>query len=284
MRSLLLATLRISVPYVLGALGGVWSERAGVIAIGLEGMLLMSAFAATLGAFFTHSALAGVAAGMAGGVILAGLYALLALRFRGNQIECGVALNLFADGATRFLLKSLFGSSSNSPVINAWGQLAVPMVAVTVVAVVASQLALGRTRFGLRVRAVGEHPQAAASLGVSVARVRWAAVLLGGALAGLGGAWLAADQHQFVAGMSNGRGYIALAALIFGGWRPRTAALAGLLFGFAEAGEIALQAAGLGVPGYLVQMLPYVLTVVTLVGVGGRARTHGRTPAALGKP
>jgi simple sugar transport system permease protein len=280
MRSLLFATLRISVPYVLGALGGVWSERAGVIAIGLEGMLLMSAFAATLGAFFTHSALLGVGAGMAGGVLLAGLYALVALRFRGNHIECGVALNLFADGTTRFLLKSLYGSSSNSPVISAWGQLAVPMVAATVVAVLASHFALGRTRFGLRVRAVGEHPQAAASLGVSVARVRWAAVLLGGALAGLGGAWLAADQHQFVAGMSNGRGYIALAALIFGGWRPRTAALAGLLFGFAEAGEIALQAAGLGVPGYLVQMLPYVLTVVTLVGVAGRSGA----PAALGKP
>ena len=119
MFSLLAAVLRISVPYVLGALGGLWSERAGVVALGLEGMLLTSAFTATLGAYFTHSALLGLVAGVAGGVVVAALYALLVLRFRGDQIVCGVALNLFADGATRFLLKALFGSSSNSPVIGA---------------------------------------------------------------------------------------------------------------------------------------------------------------------
>lgn len=280
MTAFLAAVLRISVPYVLGALGGVWSERAGVIALGLEGMLLSGAFAATLGAFYSHSPVVGLLAGMGGGALLALLYALLVLRFRGEQIVIGVALNLFADGATRFLLKSLFGSSSNSPVIGAWGQLAAPIVLATVVAVVASHFLLQRTAFGLRVRAVGEHPQAAASLGVGVARVRFSAVLLGGALAGLGGAWLAADQHQFVAGMSNGRGYIALAALIFGGWRPTVAALAGLLFGFAEAGEIALQAAGLGVPPYFIQMLPYVLTMVALAGLTRRPRA----PSALGKP
>jgi simple sugar transport system permease protein len=280
MFSLLGAVLRISVPYVLGALGGLWSERAGVIALGLEGMLLASAFGATLGAHYGHSAVAGLGGGVAAGVLVAAFYALLVLRFRGDQIVCGVALNLFVDGATRFLLKTIFGSSSNSPVIGAWGQLAAPMVAVTVAAVIGSQFLLVRTRFGLRVRAVGEHPQAAASLGVGVARVRWAGVLLGGALTGLGGAWLAADQHQFVAGMSNGRGYIALAALIFGGWRPRTAALAGLLFGFAEAGQIALQAAGVGLPGWLVQTFPYVLTMAALAGVV----TGPKAPAALGKP
>jgi general nucleoside transport system permease protein len=274
------AVLRISVPYALGALGGVWSERAGVIDIGLEGMLLGGAFAATAGAFFTHSAAGGLASGMAGGAALAALYALLVLRFRGDQIVCGVALNLFADGATRFLLKALFGSSSNSPVVAAWGQLAVPVVIATVVLVVLSQWALARTRFGLRVRAVGEHPAAAASLGVSVERVRWLAVLGGGALAGLGGAWLAADQHQFVAGMSNGRGYIALAALIFGGWRPVWALLAGLLFGFAEAAQIALQAAGIGLPAWLVQMMPYILTMLALAGF---RRRRVAAPSALGR-
>jgi ABC-type uncharacterized transport system permease subunit len=273
------AVLRISVPYVLGALGGVWSERAGVVAIGLEGMILSSAFAATLGAYFTHSAAVGLISGMAGGALLAALYALLVLRFRGDQIVCGVALNLFADGATRFLLKAIFGSSSNSPVIGSWGQVAVPVVLATIVCVAGSHFVLHRTAFGLRVRAVGEHPEAAASLGVGVVRVRFLAVLLGGALAGLGGAWLAADQHQFVAGMSNGRGYIALAALIFGGWRPRTAAWAALFFGFARAGEIALQAAGLGVPPWLIQMLPYVLTMVALAANFRRPAA----PAALGK-
>jgi general nucleoside transport system permease protein len=127
---------------------------------------------------------------------------------------------------------------------------------------------------------VGEHPEAAASLGVTVSHIRWAAVLLGGALAGLGGAWLAADQHQFVAGMSNGRGYIALAALIFGGWRPLYAALAAVFFGFAEAGEIALQAAGIGLPGWAIQMVPYVLTMIALAGAFSRTRP----PHALGRP
>src|SRR5438105_3991701 len=168
MFSLLGAVLRISVPYVLGALGGLWSERAGVVALGLEGMLLTSAFTATLGAYYTHSAVLGLIAGIAGGVLLAALYALLVLRFRGDQIVCGVALNLFADGATRFLLKSQFGSSSNSPVIGAWGRLAAPIVVATVLCVIGSHFLLGRTRFGLRVRAVGEHPQAAASLGVGI--------------------------------------------------------------------------------------------------------------------
>jgi simple sugar transport system permease protein len=278
--SFLAAVLRISVPYVLGALGGVWSERAGVIAIGLEAMLLGGAFAATLAAFFTHSALAGVSAGVSGGMVLAALYALLVLRLRGNQIVIGVALNLFADGATRFLLKSVFGSSSNSPVISAWGQLAAPMIFLSILLVIGSHLLLSRTRLGLRVRAVGEHPAAAASVGVKVLGVRWSAVVLGGALAGLGGAWLAADQHQFVGGMSNGRGYIALAALIFGGWRPIPAALAALFFGFAEAGEITLQASGAGIPGWLVQMVPYLLTMMALAG----GMKRNRPPAALGRP
>jgi ABC-type uncharacterized transport system permease subunit len=136
-----------------------------------------------------------------------------------------------------------------------------------------------KTRFGLRLRAVGEHPEAAESLGVKPARVRWAALVAAGALAGLGGAWLAADQRQFVAGMSNGRGYIALAAMIFGKWRPAWAAAACLLFGLAEALQIALQAAGVGVPGWAVQMLPYVLTMVTLAGFIGRSQA----PRALGR-
>jgi simple sugar transport system permease protein len=158
--------------------------------------------------------------------------------------------------------------------------LAHPIVLGSVALVALSHLVLQRTALGLRVRAVGEHPEAAASLGVTVVRVRATAVLVGGALAGLGGAWLAADQHQFVAGMSSGRGYIALAAMIFGKWRPVGAALAALLFGLAEATQIALQAAGVGVPGWAVQMLPYVLTMVALAGAIGR----GRPPAALGNP
>jgi len=153
-------------------------------------------------------------------------------------------------------------------------------VIATVLVIVASHVLLYRTPFGLRVRAVGEHPEAAASLGVRPARVRVTAILLSGALAGLGGAWLAADQRQFVAGMSNGRGYIALAAMIFGKWRPAWVAAAALVFGAAEATQNALQTAGVGVPGWLVQMLPYVITMVTLAGFIGRAVP----PRALGQP
>jgi general nucleoside transport system permease protein len=273
------AVVRITVPYALAALGGTLSERSGVINIALEGLLLFGAFAATMGAFLGHGAVAGVLGGVVGGALLAALYALLVVTFKGDQIVCGVALNLFADGLTRFLLKATFDSSSNSPRIDAWGHVGSRLIALTVALVALFHVVVYKTRFGLRLRAVGEHPEAAESLGVRPARVRWAALLLAGALAGLGGAWLAADQRQFVAGMSNGRGYIALAAMIFGKWRPAWAAAACLLFGLAEALQIALQAAGVGVPGWAVQMLPYVLTMVTLAGFIGRSQA----PRALGK-
>lgn len=277
------AVVRITVPYALAALGGTLSERSGVINIALEGLLLIGAFTATLGASFGHGAAAGVVGGIAGGAAFGALYALLVVTLRGDQIVCGVALNLFADGLTRFVLKATFDSSSNSPRIDAWGDVGARLIALTVGLVALVHVILWRTPFGLRLRAVGEHPEAAASLGVRPARVRVVALVAAGALAGLGGVWLAADQRQFVAGMSNGRGYIALAAMIFGGWRPVRAALACLLFGFAEALQIALQAAGVGVGGWpsatIVQMLPYVATMVTLAGFIGRSQA----PRALGK-
>ena len=273
------AVVRITVPYALAALGGTLSERSGVINIALEGLLLAGAFSATLGAFYGHGALLGILGGVLGGVVVAALYALLVVRLGGDQIVCGVALNLFVDGMTRFWLKATFDSSSNSPRIDAWGHVGGPLIVLTIGLVALVQLAVYRTPFGLRLRAVGENPEAARSLGVDPAGVRWQALLAAGALAGLGGAWLAADQRQFVAGMSNGRGYIALAAMIFGHWRPARAAAACLLFGLAEALQITLQAAGVGVPAWAVQMLPYVLTMVTLAGFIGRPTP----PAALGR-
>jgi simple sugar transport system permease protein len=227
----LAAVLRITVPYALAALGGAFSERSGVINIALEGMMLAGAFFGVVGAYATHSPFGGVLCATLAGVALAAIYALLVLRFSADQIVCGVALNLLADGLTRFLLKSTFGSSSNSPRVAAaafgagssttlLSALEHPLVLATIALTLVGHVFLFHTPLGLRVRAVGEHPEAAASLGVRTRRVRLFAVLLSGALAGLGGAWLAADQRQFVAGMTNGRGYIALAAMIFGGWRP----------------------------------------------------------------
>lgn len=301
---LVASTLRISVPYVLAALGGFYSERSGVVNIGLEGMLLLGAFGCTLVAHGLEAAgvppqlaaWAGVGGALAAGLLAGALHALVCVRWRADQIVSGLALNLLAAGLTKFLLTLIYGSSSNSPRIagleswnlpglSAWGVtrvlLCTPIVLLALVLVVGSQIAARWTVFGLRLHAVGEHPQAARAAGLRVARWRWLGVLLSGALAGLGGAWLALDQHQFTAGMSNGRGFIALAALIFGKWTPRGAALACLLFGGAEALQIHLQAHGArGVPTQFVQMLPYLVTMVTLAGAIGRARP----PAALGQP
>ena len=275
--------LRICVPYVLAAQGGALSERSGVVNIALEGKLLVGAFCAALGAWATGSTAAGALAGAAGGVAVAALYAWVVIRFAADQIVCGVAINLLAVGLTRFLLKLVFDSTANSPATvgldpSVAGE---PLLWVVIALVVAVHLGLERTPWGLRLRACGDHPLAAESVGVHVRRVRWGAVLAAGGLAGLGGAWLALASQGFTSEMSGGRGYIALAAVIMGKWRPPAAALACLLFALAEALQLNLQAAsGLPVPRELVQALPYLLTMVALAGLIGRSRP----PAALGRP
>ena len=275
----ILQILRITVPYALAALGGALSERAGVINIALEGTLLVGAFGAAVGGYYTGSAIVGLMFGVVCGMVLQLAHAIATVRQHADQIVSGLAANLLALGATRFFLKLLFDSTANSPRIAAWSSAA-PLLAVTGLVAFGVHALLHWTRFGLRIRACGEHPEAAASLGVPVARVRIVAVMLAGALAGLGGVWLAFDQHKFVDNMSGGRGYVALAAMIFGKWRPLPAVAACLLFGFAEAAQIGLQASKLGLPNQLVQMLPYVVTIVALAF---RAES-ARAPAALGKP
>ena len=272
-------TLRIVVPYLLAAAGGVVSERAGVIALTLEGFMLAGAFGAATGSYAFGSPWAGVVCGAAAGVGLALLLALAAVRFRADQVVVGVALNLLAVGATRFFLRFAFGSSSNSPRVPGFGgTLTNPLAWVGLAALPLVAWLLYRTPLGLRVRAVGEKPEAAATLGVPVARVRWIAVALSGVLAGLAGAYLALDQHQFTDGMTAGRGFIALAAVIFGRWDPRRVGFACVLFAAAEAFQIQLQGAQV-VPSQFVEMIPYVLTIIALAGVVGRAAP----PAALGR-
>lgn len=294
--------LRISVPYVLAALGGTFCERSGVINIALEGLLLCGAFAAAAGSLLLGPALgpvagplAGLLVGVAAGVAMAALYGLVVLRLRADQIVVGVAITLLASGLTRFLLKALYDSSSNSPrlagfAVPSWASaggvrgffaetVVSPLVLTTVLAVVLSHVALQHTRLGLRLRAAGEHPEALRSVGIDPAGLRWTGVLLSGALGGLGGVFLAYDQHKFVANMSAGRGYIALAAMIVGGWRPLPATAACVLFGFAEALQLRLQSTALGGSG-LVQVLPHLVTVAVLA-----ARTRRRlAPGALGRP
>jgi len=274
--------LRITIPYALAALGGTLSERSGVIDLALEAKLLVGAFVAAAVAHASGSALVGVAGGALGGVLVAALHALCAVRFGADQVVVGVALNLAATGLTRFLLQLLYDSSANSPPVPGIGSalLGDPILWIAVAAAVVVPFALTRTRLGVRLRAAGDRPEALTAAGVSVGRVRLIAALLGGALAGIGGAQLSLAVDGFSADMSGGRGYIALAAVILGGWRPAWAALACLGFGLAEAVVIQLQLRDLGVPRELAQMLPYALTLLALALTPSRTRP----PAALGRP
>ena len=281
-------TLRIAIPYLLAAGGGVLSERAGLIGLTLEGYMLTGAFCAAVGSYAAGAPWVGVIAAIIGGGLLAMLYATSAIRFRADQVVVGIAINLLAIGLTRFFLRLIFDSSSNSPRVPGFavqdsgtGFIALagnPLVWIGVVIIPIVSWVLYRTPFGLRVRAVGEHPAAAASVGVPVGRVRYIAVALSGMIAGLGGAYLALDQHQFTDGMTAGRGFIALAAIIFGRWDPLRAGLACLLFAAAETLQIQLQGTQ-AIASQFVEMIPYVLTIVALAGVVGRAVP----PAALGK-
>jgi simple sugar transport system permease protein len=279
-------TLRIAMPYLFASAGGVVSERAGMIALTLEGYMLTAAFCAALGSYFGGSSWLGVLAGVAGGAAIALLYGLCCIRYRANQVVVGIAINLLAIGVTRFFLRLTFDSSSNSPRVTGFTETGTgfaalvrnPLVWLGVAALPTVGWLLYRTAFGLRVRAVGEHPEAALSVGIPVQRVRWLSVALSGALAGLGGAYLALDQHQFTDGMTAGRGFIALAATIFGRWDPSRVAIACVLFAAAETLQIQLQGAQL-VPSQFVEMIPYLLTIIALAGVVARAVP----PAALGK-
>lgn len=291
------SALRMATPLILAALGGLFSERSGVVNIALEGIMLTGAFASIVATHFTGDPWAGVFAGVLAGMLVSLIHAVVSIVFKADQIVSGVAINLLAMGLTQFLTWIIWGSSANSPPVagmahwclpESWGSAAgavntvighyPPLVYVALAIVAVSHFVLWRTPFGLRLRATGEHPEAVDTLGVNVRAMRFAGVLISGALAGLGGAFLALNTHQFVKNMSAGRGYIALAAMIFGKWNPVGALGACLLFGYAEAVQMGLQ--GNEIPTQFVQMIPYVLTMIALVGVIGRARP----PAASGKP
>jgi simple sugar transport system permease protein len=279
-------TVRIAVPYLFAAAGGVIAERSGVISLGLEGYMLSGAFGGTVGAYYSGSPWIGLLCGVAAGLACALIHAVVSLRFRADQVVSGIAINLLVIGLTRFLLRLAFDSSSNSPRIAGFGGGAGiasslvrnPLIPAAVLLPLALAWIVYRTPYGLRLRAVGEHPEAAETLGVRVRRVRLIAVGLSGILASLGGVYLALDQHQFTDEMTAGRGFIALAAVIFGRWDPVRAAAACFFFAAAETLQIQLQGTQV-VASQFIQMIPYVLTIVALAGVVGRAIP----PAALGR-
>lgn len=276
--------IRIAIPYLFAASGGVVAERSGIVSLTLEGFMLSGAFGAVLGTYYSGSPWIGVLSGMFAGLIFSIIHAITTIRYRADQVVVGVAINLLAIGVTRFFLKLFFASSSNSPRVAGFGGniraggFDNPLLWLGLVIAPAVAFLIYRTPFGLRVRAVGEHPEAAESVGVSVARVRYIAVAVSGILAGLGGVYLALDQHQFTDQMTAGRGFIAISAVIFGRWSPIRAALACLLFAAAETLQIQLQGAH-AIPSQFIEMIPYALTIIALAGVVGRAVP----PAALGK-
>lgn len=287
---LLSQTLLIAVPLVLAALGGVASERSGVVNIALEGILLTGAFVAAAVGFASESAVLAILAGIASGVAMALVHAGLSVALRADQIISGLAINLLVLGATEYGAHLLWpGATSRAlPSLTAFHPtgndladtfLGRPLVIATACLVVGLSVFLERSVFGLRQRAVGEKPEAAESVGISVWGLRTASVALSGAFAGLGGAWLALNVGQFQHEMSAGKGYIAMAAVVFGKWTPRGATLACLLFGFSEALAAALERWRVPVPSELVGTLPYVLTIIALAGVVGRSRA----PSALGR-
>jgi general nucleoside transport system permease protein len=280
---LIASTLRVSTPLIFAALGGMFSERSGVINIALEGMMLIGAFAAAVGTFAAHSPWIGSACGMAAGVALAAVYALFVIRLRADQIVAGTAINMLAMGLTPFLCKILYDVTGSTPAIPIAERFQSAPLYLSWALVVACFLWMKYTPTGLWVSFAGEHPKALDAAGVRVNRVRWMAVLVSGALAGMGGASLSIFlSSSFSRDMTAGRGFMALAALIFGKWKPLPTALACLLFGFADAVQIRLQGVTVWgdkpIPVQFIQILPYLVTILVLAGFVGRSRS----PKALG--
>ena len=283
--ALIFSTIRTATPLLLAALGGLYSERAGVINIALEGLMLAGAFTAAAVTHYAGSPWAGLLAGIVAGVLVASIHAVACIRFNADQVVSGTAINILMTGVPAMLSGALFLSSGSTPQIPKDDLIPWTPVVLALLLVGVTWYVLYRTPYGLRLRAVGENPEAADAAGVGVNRVRYSAVLLSGALAAIGGAYLSIGQSSlFTRNMTSGRGFIALAALIFGKWRPVQTMLACLLFGFTEAISIQMQGVfkpwGEEIPVQFISIVPYVLTIIVLAGFIG----HSRAPRALGVP
>lgn len=299
MIGLLAGALTVSTPLIFGSLGGVISERVGVVNIAIEGQLLSGAFVAALVASITGNPFAGLAGAMLAGALVSTILASFSIKYFVDQIIVGVVLNVLVIGLTSFLFSTLMSSNSaafNSPA--RFERIAIPLLSeipilgpilfrqsiivyLMYIAVVAVWFALFKTRWGLRLRAVGEHPTAADTVGIKVRATRFWNVLLAGAIVGGGGAFFSlAAVGSFQKEMTNGAGFIALAAVIFGRWDPIRATLAALLFGFATNLQSTLSIVGSPVPSEFMLMLPYIVTIFAVAGLVG----YSRPPAATGKP
>ncbi|WP_416839596.1 ABC transporter permease [Haloferax sp. DFSO52] len=290
------AALRLSVPIALAALGGIFAEKSGVINIGLEGLLIISAFTAIYVTDITGGVWVGFVGGVVASVLLALLFAVVVIEFRADQIIAGLAVWLIALGLAPFASQVIYGRP-NSPSVDTPGTIAIPVLSdipffgalfdasptvyLMFIAVALSWYVLNRTTFGRWVRASGENPKALDTAGINVSRIRYAAVLLSGVLAGMGGAALSLDLGQFTGNgptMVNGKGFIAIVAYLFGNYNPVGAFFSTLLFAGLDAMQTVLQLQGIGLPRQLIRIIPFVMVIVVLAFVG---RT--RIPAAAGE-
>ena len=279
--AILLSTIRLATPLLLAALGGLLSERSGVINIALEGLMLAGAFTGAAVTHYAGSPWIGLLGGIAAGIFIASVHAIACISFDSDQVVTGTAINILMLGIPTLLSGALFGTTGSTPQIPRTHLIPNAPILIAFALVPLTWYVLYRTPFGLRLRAAGENPEAADTAGISVARIRYAGVLLSGALAAIGGAYLSIGQSSlFTRNMTSGRGYIALAAVIFGKWRPVQTMLACLLFGFAEAAAIQMQGVIPHVRVEYIQIIPYVLTMVVLAGFIGTSRA----PRALGRP
>jgi simple sugar transport system permease protein len=296
---MLVSSVVRATPIALAALSGIYSERSGVVNIGIEGMMLTGAFVSVIFASLTQSSFVGLLAGMAGGMLLGLLHGTLSIKYRVNQIVSGTGIIIFSLGLTSYLHRAFV---EKNPALNSPGPAiaAVPIPVLWKIPVIGpilfnqspiiyalfalliiTHILMYRTRWGLRVRAVGEHPRAADTLGINVFRVRYISVLLSGAFAGLGGAYMSIGAAgRFNEGMSAGKGFLGLAAMIFGNWNPGGAYVGALIFGFFDSWQEKLSILQVGVPQEILGMAPYIATMIVLAGFIGRARM----PAADGVP
>lgn len=304
--SMLGSSLRLSTPIILGALAGIWCERAGVVNIAIEGMMLTGAAFGFLGVIAVNpliqnnqmSLVVGVIVALLAGGLMSALHAWLSIRFKTDQIISGTVINFLALGLTSFLRREVLLTSTeggretfqniridfladNIPIVGETLFNAKPIFYSMFILLIVTHVVLFYTRWGLRTRAVGENPHAADTLGINVIRTRWINVIIGGMIAGLAGAWLSLETTgTFDDNMTAGRGFIALAAMIFGKWLPFGAFGGGLLFGFSSALETRFQILGVELPPQFLQMTPYVVTLIVLAGLVGRAES----PKADGVP
>lgn len=291
------ATLRLSTPLIFAALGGVFSEKAGVVNIALEGIMTTGAFFAVYGSFVTGSPWIGLIFAMIAGAAMAAIHAYLSIHLKAEQVVSGVAINIFAGALTSFLIVKFFKTGSQTSVVKSipypsemMGK--VPFIGailkelnwfvfIAFILVFVSHYVIYKTPLGLRIRSVGEHPKAADTLGVSVYGIRYFCVILSGILGGLGGATLSIGiMNLYRENMVSGRGFIALAAMIFGNWKPINAMWASMLFAFAETFQLFAKGFGWTLPGEVYAAFPYILTMLALAGFVGKTQA----PAADGVP